>query len=324
MEPDTSSKLIKLEEEDVNKGTYFASMQKCIGKHIGVIGALVCGTVNASMEVAGKSMIGYYPPAELLFLRYAIHLPLIMAIILAAKDSFKPCMSDIKYVLLTGIDLRHLSYLLLYHSFVNLSYFDSFAVAYGVMVISSIIVERVWLKERISTYVLTIVVVVIFGIVMIAHPVFHMKTNDVAGYLCAAGSGIFMGIAGCSARKIKETPSTTSVLYLCLCILPVSVIAMILENDFKFPCNYSTVLVPLFIGCSSVTMHTVWNKCLKLSEVSKVMLAVQCEIAVGFIFQWIFFNEIPNTLAIIGGCCVVVGVMLTTLEDIIMRRLCGI
>ncbi|CAM1304923.1 Uncharacterised protein g3907 [Pycnogonum litorale] len=180
MEPDTSSKLIKLEKEDVNKGTYFASMQKCIGKHIGVIGGLVCGTVNASMEVAGKSMIGYYPPAELLFLRYAIHLPLNMAIILATKNSFKPCMSDI-----------------------------------------------------------------------------------------------------------------------------------------------NTVLVPLFIGCSSVTMHTVWNKCLKLSEVSKVMLAVQCDIPIGFILQWIFFNEIPTTLAILGGCCVVVGVMLTTLEDIIMRRLCG-
>ncbi|CAM1304920.1 Uncharacterised protein r2_g1474 [Pycnogonum litorale] len=322
MEPDTSSKLIKLEKEDVNKGTYFASMQKCIGKHIGVIGGLVCGTVNASMEVAGKSMIGYYPPAELLFLRYAIHLPLNMAIILATKNSFKPCMSDIKYVLLISMT-GPFSYFFLYHSFVNLSYFDSFAVAYGVMVISSIIVGRVWLKERISTYVLTIFVVVIFGIVMIAHPVFYMKTNDVAGHLYAAGSGIFMGIAGCSARKIKETPSTTSVLYLCLCILPVSIIAMILENDFKFPCNYSTVLVPLFIGCSSVTMHTVWNKCLKLSEVSKVMLAVQCDIPIGFILQWIFFNEIPTTLAILGGCCVVVGVMLTTLEDIIMRRLCG-
>ncbi|CAM1295533.1 Uncharacterised protein r2_g482 [Pycnogonum litorale] len=294
-------------------------------RNIGVFGGIFCGICNASMEIAGKSMTLYYSPAEVTFLRYLIHFPLNIAIILAAKDAFKPSSCEIKYLLTKGIFLSF-SHLCLYTSFTSLPYFDSFVVAYGVMVIFSIILGRIWLKERVSAYTLSTVVLMISGILLIAHPAFQMKSKDIVGYLCSVGSGICMGVAGCANRKIKETPSTTVTFYIAVCALPVSIIAMAIVNDFKLPYDYNTVFTPLFIGCCSVAMHVVWSKGLQLSDVSKIMLAVQCEIPIGFILQWIFFREMPHFVSIIGSCCILLGIIFMVLEYFVMSfitKLCA-
>ncbi|CAM1295530.1 Uncharacterised protein at_DN1178 [Pycnogonum litorale] len=304
----------------VDRGNRKRLIKDYLYNNIGLFSGLFCGTCNASIEFSSKWMTRNYSPAEVTFLKYLVHFPVNFGVILASGYTFKPAAGETKYLLAKCVSFT-VSNLLLCTSFTILPYFDSFVVAYGIMVILSILLGRVWLKETINAYVSFVVLLLMSGVVMIAHPAFEMKSKEIVGYLCSIGSGICLGIAGCVNRKIKETPSTTIAFYISACGLPISSAVMIIQNDFKLPDDLKTVLISLCIGCCSVAMNIVWSKGLQLSSVSKIMLAVQCEIPLGFVLQFAFFHEIPHILSIIGSCCISLAVIFLILEDF-LKSLC--
>ncbi|CAM1295532.1 Uncharacterised protein r2_g481 [Pycnogonum litorale] len=325
MEPNIDSELLVQKAVDDEGPTNIGRMKIFLYRNVGVISGIFCGICNASIVVSGKSLTKYYSPAELTLLRFLVHLPLNVVIILANKDTFVPTACELKYVLIKGMVVTF-EHLCLYTSFLILPYFDSFVIAYAIMVVSSIILGRIWLKERISLYVLTAIIVVVTGIFLIGYPAFEMKIENSLGYLCSVGSGIFMGVSGCVNRKIKETPATTVAFYISVCALPITIVATIIENSFKLPDDFSTIFLPVFIGFCSVATHVVWAKGLQLSGVSKIMLAVQCETPFALLLQWVFFHEIPHYLCIVGSCCISLAVVSLIFEDAItslVTSVCG-
>ncbi|CAM1332562.1 Uncharacterised protein at_DN1736 [Pycnogonum litorale] len=243
------------------------------------------------------------------------------------KLSIRPEKCEILFIIIKSVG-QNLTVLTLMLSFSYVSYVDASIIANGFLIIFFIIVNRIWLKEKISCYHFVIMILILIGVLITSQPpaIFGAYSQNykvdqkikILGISLALLSGLFHTLSACASQRITETNAIIVILYLSVSGIVMGIVGLMIYPIVTVPNSKLEIILSLFLGLFCFGEHLTWTKGLQIASATKLVVALQLEVPSGILFDFIISRTVPNILSIIGCLTVISCIILLALQNVIV------
>lgn len=164
----------------------------------------------------------------------------------------------------------------------------------------------VWFQKKVKAITWWGLILGFIGVILVLKPQPH-QTFNVASII-GLGSGLFGGIAFTAVRKLTKTePPTRIIFYLLILSLPISIIPALSNWQTPTPLIWVYLLV---IGILATFYQAFLTLAYKYAHTSKVSSILYSAVIFGALFDWLFFDQILDFIAILGVLLICAGSIL--------------
>ncbi len=263
--------------------------------------------------VFSRLALKYYSPMELGFLRYFIASVIFLVIIVFQKTPL-PKLKDLPYFLISAASGFSL-YMFLFNNGTRITEATLVSVILAIVPILTAILAQIFYKEKMTLLQWVAVGIEFSGILVIA--LFRGNVTFSAGIYWLLGASVLFSIYNLMARKLTRTYNSFQTTAYTI-ILGTLMLGIFAPGAFKevshAPVNQLGNLLILGVFSSAiayVAWATAFRKAPNTSVVSNYMFFTPLVTA---LFSFLFANEIPETITLIGGALVLAGVALFNRE----------
>lgn len=198
---------------------------------------------------------------------------------------------------------------------------DASVIVFSVPVVVAIF-ARIFLKEPCGLFHYCTLFLTMIGVMLITRPPFlfgqSTKQYNILGPLAALLSTFFGAIVYVLLRALKDLHySVILVTFATYSIVQTSSMAWATGNLCWPKCGTESLLV-IALGLFSFSGQILLTIAAQLEEAGLVAIARTVDVVFAFLWQIIFFNEIPNIFSIVGAVLVTLSVVLIGLRKWIM------
>jgi drug/metabolite transporter (DMT)-like permease len=172
------------------------------------------------------------------------------------------------------------------------------------------IAAAIFLKERISPFHLTALLVVFSGVLLIVKPGFN---PELLPALAGVGSAIAAGLAYTTIRHLGKTEHPFTIIFYFSSISAILSIPMLIM-DFQVP-NLRELLLLLGIGVFASGGQFFMTLSYKYGEAGKVSILSYFNIIFSLIFGLMFFTEVPDIFSGIGMILVIGSALVLYIKE---------
>ena len=218
------------------------------------------------------------------------------------------------YLLLRGV-LGSNAMILLYYAYQLTSLADATVISFSCPVFTSII-ACIFLKEKYSPWDALFTAFTITGVILIVRPPFLFGSEvaetdkdysvHVKGALVALAHAVFAAMTLVILRKIGTSVDyMLSIWYYVIIGLIECVIVLSILGEWRLPhCGLDRLFL-ILIGMFGLGGQMFLAKALQIEKAGPVALMKTMDVVFAFIFQIIFFNDMPSWWTVGGSLCVI-------------------
>ncbi|KOR89447.1 hypothetical protein AM231_10050 [Paenibacillus solani] len=265
----------------------------------GVWLALFSSLVFSVMNVLVKEVSGTIPPAEIAFFRGLIGTILILVLMRSKQISFSR--SGIPMLALRGV-LGGLYMLAYFFTLSRIPLTDASILA-QMSPVFVIVLSVIFLKEKLSRRTLGILPFIFLGAALLVKP--HEYSSYSVYALVGILSAVFSAAAGISIRYLSKIhPSYEIVFYF---VATSTLVALpFMWQQFVIP-NLLQSAYLLAIGVVSLLGQVFLTRAFTHESAIVVQVVSYFGLVLNGLFGFIFWQEIPDMLTVIGGVIIVAG-----------------
>ncbi|XP_063864838.1 solute carrier family 35 member G1-like isoform X2 [Scylla paramamosain] len=263
-------------------------------------------------------ILGDINPMELAVFRFlGILLPTLPLLVRRADPPFPK--GRRLMLILRGV-VGAVSLMLQFYAFRHMPLADASVIIFSVPVFVAVF-ARVFLGEPCGLFHGVVIILTIAGVVLIARPPLLFgslsdayTTENWWGVAAAIGATVIAANVYVILRVLKGLHFSvimTNFAIVALCLTPV---VSWISGHFCVPrCGYERYLI-LAIGVFSFGGQILLTKALQLEQAGPVSIARTADVVFAFIWQAVFFKELPDLLSLMGALLVISCVFLTGLR----------
>ncbi|KAK2503772.1 hypothetical protein MC885_016468 [Smutsia gigantea] len=205
--------------------------------------------------------------------------------------------------------------ILVYYAFQSTSLTDTIVITFSCPVFTSIF-ACIFLKEKYSPWDALFTAFTITGVVLIVRPPFLFGSSTAGmdadysvhlqGTSAALGHALFAAMTLVILRKMgKSVDYFLSIWYYVILGLIESIIVLFVLGEWRLPYCGLDRLFLILIGLFGLGGQVFITKAIQIEKAGPVALMRTMDVVFAFIFQIIFFNDVPTWWTVGGGLCVV-------------------
>ncbi|KAL3271280.1 hypothetical protein HHI36_021770 [Cryptolaemus montrouzieri] len=206
--------------------------------------------------------------------------------------------------------------MLSFYAFRHMPLADASVIVFSVPVFTAIF-AKMFLKEPCGLFTVFSVILTLIGIVLITRPtvifgntVDSDEKADIWAGVAAFSSTLFGAIAYVLLRALKSIHfSVVMTNFGSFALIQCSLVSYFIGALCVPPCGYDRYLI-VALAVFSFIGQILLTLALQLEQAGPVAIARSCDIAFAFIWQVMFFNEIPNMFSVGGAILVLSSVVL--------------
>ncbi|KAB1270971.1 Solute carrier family 35 member G1 [Camelus dromedarius] len=218
------------------------------------------------------------------------------------------------FLLLRGV-LGSIAMILLYYAFQATSLADATVITFSCPVFTSIF-ACIFLKEKYSPWDALFTAFTITGVILIVRPPFLFGSSAVEmeedysvhlkGTFAALAHAVFAAVTLVILRKMgKSVDYMLSIWYYVVAGLIECVTVLFALGEWSLPYCGLDRLFLILIGLCGLGGQVFLTKAIQIEKAGLVALMKTMDVVFAFIFQVIFFNNIPSWWTVGGSLCVV-------------------
>lgn len=257
----------------------------------------------ASSDALSKYLTNFYPVVMVLWVRYIVHISLMLAVI--RPPSFKTLIGtkNPKLQFIRGLCMVNTNLM-----FISALHFIPLAEGTAIVYLSPLIVTALsgpLLGERISSLQWVAVAIGFIGVLFIVRPggsMFHPVA------LLALGAAFSFSVYQIITRKLNHTDksSTTNFISGLICTI---VTSLLLPFFWKTPTLYFAVLMVL-LGISALVSHLWMTEAYQHAKPSTLAPFSYTQLLFAGLIGYVFFDHTPDFMGLIGILIIVAGGLL--------------
>lgn len=261
----------------------------------GLIFAMLSAFMFSIMNVMVKEISKTMSTGEIVFVRSIIGVIIILIIMKTCHIKFSN--KDIPTLFFRGI-VGGVSMFLLFVA-VSGMHLGDVSILQQLSAFFVLLISIFYLKEKLPTKAIFPLIIIILGTCLILRP---WEYNSFSIYALLAIASAFLGaVAYTTIHKLFANGGHNSweiVFYFLFCSTIVGLISM--YNNYRLPTDYEAILL-LGIGITSLLAQAFMTQAYGLANQILVSFIMYLGVFLNAIWGYVFFNEIMNTLSIIGG-----------------------
>ena len=286
-----------------------SSMQK--GIVLVAIASFLYGLQGILFRLVGSSLGTFYP-----FVVRGFIIATILLIFLYFTKGFKKIKTkDYKWFILmpfSGI----ISFITVFIAYNNLTIGTVLFIFYAVFAISGFLFGYLFFKEKLNTIKIVSLAISLLGLSLVFSGSY--LGENFLYLLFSAVSGVATSLWYIASKKISSNYSNSQILAVdSLFVFVICFIISILLREKLFFPSFSIPWLSVF-GMTAVSLGAfvtvVYGYRFLSAQIASLLLLT--EVIFGIILAWIFFSEIPTSLAFLGGIVILIGVALPNIPSI--------
>ncbi|XP_012889814.1 PREDICTED: solute carrier family 35 member G1 isoform X1 [Dipodomys ordii] len=218
------------------------------------------------------------------------------------------------FLLLRGI-LGSTAMILMYYAFQTTSLADATVIAFSCPVFTSLF-ACLFLKEKYSLWDAFFILFTITGVILIVRPPFLFGSITTAveknysdhlkGTFAAIGHAVLAAMTLVILRKMgKSVDYFLSIWYYVILGLLESTVVLFITGEWSLPnCGLDRLFL-ILIGLLGLGGQIFITKAVQIEKAGPVAMMKTMDVVFAFIFQIIFFNDVPTWWTVGGALCVV-------------------
>uniref|UniRef100_H0WZN0 Solute carrier family 35 member G1 n=2 Tax=Otolemur garnettii TaxID=30611 RepID=H0WZN0_OTOGA len=218
------------------------------------------------------------------------------------------------FLVLRGV-LGSTAMILIYYAFQTMSLADATVITFSSPVFTSIF-AWIFLKEKCSPWDALFTVFSITGVILIVRPPFLFGSSSsgmeesysvhLKGTFAALGHAILAGMTLVILRKMgKSVDYFLTVWYYVIFGLFETIIVLFILGEWSLPYCGLDRLYLILIGLFGLGAQVFLTKGLQIEKAGIVAITRTMDVVFAFIFQIIFFNDVPTWWTVGGAICLV-------------------
>ncbi|XP_047558009.1 solute carrier family 35 member G1 isoform X2 [Lutra lutra] len=218
------------------------------------------------------------------------------------------------FLLLRGV-LGSTAMILLYYAFQATSLADATVITFSSPVFTSIF-ACIFLKEKYSPWDALFTVFTITGVILIVRPPFLFGASPAGGgesyslhlkgTIAAVAHAVFGALTLVILRKMgKSVDYFLSIWYYVILGLLESIIILFIIGEWSLPYCGLDRLFLILIGLFGLGGQVFLTKAIQIEKAGPVAIMKTMDVVFAFIFQIIFFNDVPTWWTVGGALCVI-------------------
>ncbi|KAM5236463.1 solute carrier family 35 member G1-like [Ctenodactylus gundi] len=251
---------------------------------------------------------------EISALRCVIQMLVIIPCLIYRKTGFMGPKGQRIFLLLRGV-FGSTSMILMYYAYQATSLADATVISFSCPVFTSMF-AWIFLKEKYSLWDVVFTVFAIAGVILIVRPPFLFGSNTsgmegsysvhLKGTFAAVGHAVFAAVTLVILRKMgKSVDYFLSIWYYVILGLTESIIILFILGEWSLPyCGLDRVYL-ILIGLLGLGGQIFVTKAVQIEKAGPVALMKTMDVVFAFIFQILFFNDVPTWWTVGGALCVV-------------------
>lgn len=273
----------------------------------GLVFAMLSAFMFSIMNVMVKELSITMPTGEIVFVRSLIGVIIILLIMKSCQIKFSN--KDIPMLFFRGI-VGGASMLLLFIAISGMKLGDV-AILQDLSAFFVLLISIFYLKEKLPLKTIPPIIIIILGTCFILRP---WEYNSFSIYaLFAIFSAFLAAVAYTTIHKLFDHGGHNSweiVFYFLFCSMLIGLIFM--YDNYRLPNNYELILL-IGIGITSLLAQTFMTQAYSLANQVLVSFIMYLGVFLNAIWGYVFFDEIMQTLSIIGGIFIISGSFYLTL-----------
>lgn len=205
--------------------------------------------------------------------------------------------------------------ILLYYAFQATSLADATVITFSSPVFTSIF-ACIFLKEKYSPWDALFTVFTITGVILIVRPPFLFGASaagggesyslHLKGTIAAVAHAVFGALTLVILRKMgKSVDYFLSIWYYVILGLLESIIVLFIIGEWSLPYCGLDRLFLILIGLFGLGGQVFLTKAIQIEKAGPVAIMKTMDVVFAFIFQIIFFNDVPTWWTVGGALCVI-------------------
>ncbi|EHB17317.1 Transmembrane protein 20 [Heterocephalus glaber] len=205
--------------------------------------------------------------------------------------------------------------ILIYYAFQTTSLADATVISFSCPVFTSLF-AWIFLKEKYSLWDAFFTLFTITGVILIVRPPFLFGSNTsgtegsysvhLQGTFAAIGHAVFAAMTLVILRKMgKSVDYFLSIWYYVILGLTESIIVLFILGEWSLPYCGLDRLFLILIGLLGLGGQILLTKAVQIEKAGPVAIMKTMDVVFAFIFQIIFFNDVPTWWTVGGALCVV-------------------
>jgi len=257
----------------------------------------------ASSDALSKYLTNFYPVVMVLWVRYVVHVLLMLAVIRPPSFNKLIATKHPKLQIVRGLCMANTNLM-----FISALHFIPLAEGTAIIYLSPLLVTALsvpLLGERISRLQWLAVAIGFIGVLFIARPggaLFHPVA------LLALGAAFSFSLYQIITRKLNHTDrsSTTNFISGLVCAV---ITSLLLPFFWQTPTLYFVGLMVL-LGISALVSHLLMTKAYQHARPSTLAPFSYLQLLFAGLIGYVFFNQLPDWFGLIGMLIIVVGGLL--------------
>lgn len=265
----------------------------------------ICAAVFlfASSDALSKYLTNFYPVVMVLWVRYVVHVLLILAALRPPSLKTLTTTQNPKLQIIRGLCMANTNLM-----FISALHYIPLAEGTAIIYLSPLLVTAMsgpLLGERISRMQWFAVAFGFIGVLLIVRPGGNMF-HPVA--LLALGAAFSFSVYQIITRKLNHTDksSITNFISGLICVV---VTSLLLPFFWKTPTPYFALLMVL-LGISAVVSHLLMTKAYQHAKPSTLAPFSYTQLLFAGLIGYVFFNQLPDLMGLLGMLVIVTGGLL--------------
>ncbi|KAF4531657.1 hypothetical protein B566_EDAN018104 [Ephemera danica] len=313
--------IVEEEEDEQNGGpsenTRTQKFFHCCVPYLGIVLATVSSLFFSLCSVIVKMLVNVHP-MELATCRFVgVLLPALPIMLYRKEDPFP---KGSRLALIARCFVGTTGLMLSFYAFRHMPLADASVIVFSVPVFVAVF-ARIFLKEPCGIFHVVTILLTLVGVVLITRPpmVFGSKVNNgdessMWGAIAAFSATIFGANAYVLLRALKRLHfSVIMANFGSFAIVQTMLITFILGELCIPRCGKDRLLI-VALALFSFGGQILLTVALQVEQAGPVALARTADIVFAFVWQVLFFNEVPNRYSISGAILVTSSVLLTGLR----------
>ncbi|XP_030797342.1 solute carrier family 35 member G1 isoform X2 [Rhinopithecus roxellana] len=251
---------------------------------------------------------------EISAFRCVLQMLIVLPCLIYRKTGFIGPKSHRIFLILRGV-LGSTSMMLIYYAFQTMALADATVITFSSPVFTSIF-AWICLKEKYSPWDALFTMFTISGVTLIVRPPFLFGSNTsgieesysvhLKGTFAAIGHAVFAASTLVILRKMgKSVDYFLTIWYYVVLGLVETVIILFILGEWSLPYCGLDRLFLIFIALFGLGAQIFITKALQIEKAGPVAIMKTMDVVFAFIFQIIFFNNVPTWWTVGGAVCVV-------------------
>ncbi|KAL7648195.1 UNVERIFIED_CONTAM: hypothetical protein RMT77_000098 [Armadillidium vulgare] len=313
---------IKAKSKLIKNATKRKEKFKCLFSHLGLLMAVGSSLLFSLCSLIVKVL--NIPSSELAVFRFTGVLLPTLPLVIARRESLFP--KGQRFLLLLRGIFGTTSLLLQFYSFQHLPLGDASVIVFSAPVFVTLF-ARIFLKEACGVFQTVLILLTLFGVVLITRPPWllgsfsgNYTSSEWKGAIAAFTGTIVAANVYVLLRVLKNIHYSIILFDFSLVALIITPLAAMTSSHPCVPsCGYQRWLI-VAIGFLSFGGQILKTKALQIEEAGPVAIARTADVVFAFIWQLIFFGELPDLFTLLGTMLVTSSVLLLGIRRWILSK----